>query len=247
MLKTSNSENLFHNLKGRDSVNTRPLISEQGLNSVLNNSNVAVVTIATNDGEVTEVKSVNKSLSAIKRPKKDPLLNRPNILDKAYNETFKSTKKYVQEAKRNIQESKYLYKIKKASQAFEFMRVFSTKGVQGVVGFLKCKKNNEVVVFKTSLDVNRSVEHEYEILESLNALRDFCPHFVRSYGLINIPISTDFIFESHITNLFKQDDESLPRNVLLMERINKLPFYRLCRNCTDKNIIISQMMQVLVA
>lgn len=204
------------------------------------------------DKQTIEVKTSdnNETQIVVKKfikPKKDPNITRPNLLSEQHNTVFRTTRKLIQDASKLIDETKYHYKIKKAGQSFEFVRVFSTKGVQGVVGFLRCKKNKQIVVFKTSLDVNRTTEHEYTIMESLNPLRPYCPHFVRSYGMLNIPISTDFIFESNSTNLFHQDEESLPRNVLLMEHINKLPFYRLCRNCTNKNVVVSQMLQVLMA
>jgi hypothetical protein len=129
----------------------------------------------------------------------------------------------------------------------EFVRVFRSQGVQGHVGFLKLKGN--IIVFKISSDMNFMIEHEHRVLEALNPSRTYLPHFLTTFGMIELPVSKEFIKRPQENNLLlhHSNDEVIPRSILLLEYINKLPFYRLTRRCKNKNIIVSQILQTLFA
>lgn len=189
----------------------------------------------------------HKDKRSKKKPKKDPYFKRPHILDSLHDNQFEQQRHMLSNIKRSIDSTSYDEKSKRIKKDMDFVRTFTTKGVQGVVGFVKLLQNNSPLVFKTSLDINRSIEHEFRVLESLNDMRKYCPHFVRSIGMMELPISSDFIFDSYTNSLFDEDEETLPRNVMFMEYVNKLPFYRLCQDSDNKNIIISQILQVLLA
>jgi hypothetical protein len=209
------------------------------------------------------------SYSKGKNPRKDPYFKRPHLLTQSHEDQFNDQCIMVSRIKKIILESKYDDKTSNIKKYLEFVRSFATKGVQGIVGFVKILENNLPLVFKTSLDINRSIEHEYQVLEELNDMRKYCPHFVRSVGMIEIPIASKFIKNPYDNSLFinekesgkdedeedeededeeDEEDETLPRNVIFMEYVNKLSFHRLCEDVIgDKNIIISQILQILIA
>lgn len=182
-----------------------------------------------------------------KKPKKDPYFKRPHLLDSDYEESFINQRQMFRSIKKMVDNTPYNDKLNVVKNELDFVRSFNTKGVQGVVGFVKMNKTNTPLVFKISTDVNRSVEHEFTILEEFNDMRRYCPHFVRSIGMMELPVASDFIFDSYTNTLFDENDETLPRNVMFMEYVNKLPFYRICQDSENKNIVISQILQVLLA
>lgn len=187
--------------------------------------------------------------STKRKPRKDPDFKRPHVLSTEHENIYQKQRTILSTIKSSVDSTPYNNKLNEISHCMDFVRSFTTKGVQGVVGFTVIKKelSKNPLVFKLSTDVNRSVEHEYEIMEYFNNMRKYCPHFSRSIGMINLPVSNDFVFDSYDSNLFSFDDETIPRNVLFMEYVNKLPFFRLCQDCNDKNIIISQILQVMIA
>ena len=113
-------------------------------------------------------------------------------------------------------------KLQQLEKLFPFARCFSVKGVQGIAGLLRYQsdvqptdkvskakpkkptksnikqkeKTNEVglpVVFKIGSDVNLCIEHERDVLQSLNTIRDWCPHYVGYLGYLVVPVANDFI------------------------------------------------------
>ena len=131
------------------------------------------------------------------------------------------------------------------------------------------------VVFKISANIGKSVEHEDLILQQLNTTSDYFPHFMKSFGTIetnvpfeffenNFPTETTFSPSSSSeddeeeeqndeeendkkVSLFSSTDEKTPSTILLAECVERIPFYRLTKYCSDKNIIVSQILQVLFA
>jgi hypothetical protein len=138
--------------------------------------------------------------------------------------------------------------LKKVQKHFIFEKVFSNMGVQGITGILKVKETGEKVVFKISVDLNKSVEHENIITKELNKLRPYCPHFVGNIGMINLPVSNDFINNPDKQSLFKNSNDYFPCNVLLIEYVSPISLYHVCKYLHDtKSIIISQLTQILMA
>ncbi len=169
------------------------------------------------------------------------------MINDSYLKDLNSTKQIMNEIIREVNNVKYEQKSEKISEYLEFVRVFNTKGVQGIVGFVKIKRTGKLIVFKTSIDINRSVEHESIVINSVNKLKEYCPHFVSSLGNLDIPISTKFILDSDNRDLFTFDNACLPRNILFLECVNKLQIYQLCKKCSDKHIISSQILQILMS
>jgi hypothetical protein len=127
-------------------------------------------------------------------------------------------------------------KLQQLEKLIPFERCFSVKGVQGITGILryrsdvqptdkvsktKSKKtlNHKTeektiteglpIVFKISSDINLCVEHERDVLQALNSIRDWCPHFVGYLGYITVPIANDFIYsekqhEEEEENIFER-------------------------------------------
>jgi hypothetical protein len=144
--------------------------------------------------------------------------------------------------------------LKRVQQSFTFERVFSTRGVQGITGILRVREKGKPeseakrVVFKISIDLDRSVEHENIITRDLNLIRPFCPHFVGNVGMINIPVSNDFVNSPDDESLFKNNNDYFPCNVLLMEYVSPISFYHVCKYLHEHHsLIISQMVMILMA
>ena len=74
-------------------------------------------------------------------------------------------------------------------KGLEFDRIFEEKGKQGIVGLMNIKDDHnespmDQCVFKSSRYINHLVTHEKIVMEGLNELRPFCPHFCKSFGTI---------------------------------------------------------------
>jgi hypothetical protein len=129
-----------------------------------------------------------------------------------------------------------------------FKKVFSTQGLQGITGMLTMKDPAEDIVFKIALELDRSVEHENLVTRDLNSLRPYCPHFVGNIGMINMPVSNDFINEPDSETLFKNNNDYFPCNVLLIEYVSPISLYHICKHLPhDKNVIISLLAQIMIA
>lgn len=141
--------------------------------------------------------------------------------------------------------------LKTIQKFFKFNKIFSTRGVQGITGILNVnslKNQDNRIVFKVSMDLDNSVEHENIITKELNKLRPYCPHFVGNIGMINLPISNDFIENPDQENLFKNSNDYFPCNVLLMEYVSPISLYHVCKYLhEDKSVIISLVCQSLMA
>lgn len=86
-------------------------------------------------------------------------------------------------------------KLENLSNKVNYVKLFSHLGVQGLVGLLENKKNKTPFVFKVGADVDKCIEHEYSVLEALNTIRPFCPSFVGSYGMYELPVCKEYIYE----------------------------------------------------
>jgi hypothetical protein len=69
------------------------------------------------------------------------------------------------------------------------------KGKQGLVGFLEKNDKNDnpkKYVYKISQYLDFMAEQEYNVMKDVNTLRDYCPHFVKGFGLVRIPITANY-------------------------------------------------------
>ena len=103
---------------------------------------------------------------------------------------------------RDIEESIDLFKEnekeneKEANAVFpdflEYTGPLLKKGKQGLVGFLTDKTSGKKHVYKISQYLDFMIDQEYRVLLDLNTLRDYCPHFVKMYGKMSIPLVANF-------------------------------------------------------
>lgn len=137
-------------------------------------------------------------------------------------------------------------KNKNFEEWLEFDKIFNKPGKQGFVGTLKTK-NNKKIVFKISQYINYLVYHELTIMEGLNEISKFCPHFCKSYGSINCEI--DPKINKKGGNPFEiKTKYPIQKDVLLCEYIkgHKLASYIFSDNISE-NELYSMIKQVLLA
>lgn len=155
----------------------------------------------------------------------------------------------VDKCRKEIQNNKKKRDVLQRARKFmTFKKIFSTQGLQGITGILSLKDPAEDIVFKIALELDRSVEHENLVTNNLNSLRPFCPHFVGNIGMINIPVSNDFINQPDNESLFKNTNDYFPCNVLLIEYVSPISLYHVCKYLgSNKNVIISILSQIMIA
>jgi hypothetical protein len=156
-------------------------------------------------------------------------------------------------------------KLEIMQKEFRFIKTFETSGVQGIVGLLEHRETGQQVIFKLSVEIDRSIEHENQVTIDLNKLKEFCPNFVGNLGCVELPISRTFIYvntpeDSDIEDesesesddeefkkeckLFMDDKEYLPTNVLFLEYISPHSFYDFIKH-SDKALINSLILSIL--
>jgi hypothetical protein len=137
---------------------------------------------------------------------------------------------------------------KKFQQVLEFVKVFPVRGMQGITGILRLRSSGEKIVFKVSLQLDRSIEHENIVTKELNSLRPFCPHFVGNIGMLDIPLANEFISDPDEHSLFKNSDDYFPSKLLLIEYVSPISMYHLCKYLFNrKGVIISALSQIMIA
>jgi hypothetical protein len=153
---------------------------------------------------------------------------------------------------------------------FKYINTFETKGVQGIAGVLEHRDTGTQIVFKLSIEIDRTIEHENQVTLELNKLREFCPNFVGNLGCIELPISRTYIYvntpedtddeysscsddssseeedgyDKDECKLFMEDKEFLPTNMLLLEYVSPHSFDDFCKYA-DKALINSLILGVL--
>lgn len=128
----------------------------------------------------------------------------------------------------------------------EFHSSFSQQGKQGVLGLLNNKNTKKKYVYKISQYLNFLMNHEYAVMEGLNEIRNFCPHFCKTLGKFKTRVNTNYREED---NPFEFDnDDYVETDVLLMEYIDggrKLYRYIKNENVTPE-ILMSLVKQTLL-
>ena len=161
-------------------------------------------------------------------------------------------------------------RVKRIKQMFEFQKVFSTDSVQGVAGILaidtkvlkpsanSCSSSSpdkhidtikQQIVFKLSVEINRTIEHEFFVLKKLNALRSFCPNFVGALGLLPGYVTRSFFEEEehdYTKNLFEIKKNPVQANYLLLEYVSDITFSHITKYA-DKATVTGILLGVLCA
>jgi hypothetical protein len=129
----------------------------------------------------------------------------------------------------------------------EVENIFEKQGKQGITGIFKLKDTEKLVFFKISQDINYLIDHESIILNSIQAITSYCPHFPRFYGEIEVLVDP---FKTKKENVFEYTSKyKIKKNALLMEFYNKS--YKLYNHIVSKkiseNVLYSSIKQVLSA
>lgn len=118
------------------------------------------------------------------------------------------------------------------------------QGKQGITGLVEI--NGIVYVYKISQFMNYLADHECLILNGLNDILEFCPHFCKIFQKNKYPIHPNFReFEQ---NPFEPCNNPIFLNVLLMEYIeNSIPLLQLIEDSNIPfHIIINSIKQILI-
>lgn len=106
------------------------------------------------------------------------------------------------------------------------------------------------IVFKLATGINKTIEHEYLVGNSLNSMRNYCPHFLGNLGMITIPISQEFLENPEEMDLFYMggEGETYFHNILLTEYVSPISFYHVCKYMNDdRSVIMSQLCSILTS
>ena len=126
-----------------------------------------------------------------------------------------------------------------------FHSTFTANGKQGMVGLLEYQ--GEQHVYKISQYLNYLPEHEGTIMESLNKINGFCPHFCKTLGRFSVDIDPKF---RKLKNPFEISGKyPINTKVLMMEYLrNTRKLYRyIKKKDMDEDIIYSLIQQTLCA
>lgn len=137
----------------------------------------------------------------------------------------------------------------KKNHDMNFVKKFESNGKQGVTGIVK-DENNKEYVFKLSQFLNDLALHEFDVMQGLRELSDYCPNFctaksleqreiVDTYKKENNPFDTKGVSRKHL----------IKKNVLLMEYIkDAVMFFDIIKDDdVDERVLYSIIKQVLVA
>lgn len=182
----------------------------------------------------------------------------PHIIDAAkyFDDNLMEGCEFIKQLKQKISRTSNKKEILKITRNYlDYLQTFKHQGVQGIAGILQVKKlntastpsvlNKRKIVFKTSVDLDRTIEHEHLIIEQLNKIHEYCPHFVITFGMINLPLSNSYVDDPSTGSLLMNDVDYMPSNVLLLEYVSDISFYHVCKY-GDHNLVISQLLQMLV-
>jgi hypothetical protein len=130
----------------------------------------------------------------------------------------------------------------------EYQGLFGKPGKQGVAGIMKVKGTDLSVAFKISQQIDNLAQHEYTVMNGLNELASFCPHFCKSIALL--PCKRNPRTVSAASPFVKQADVQymISDKMLLMEHVTnsyKLSTYIKSKK-VDEDSIYSIVKQVLL-
>ena len=132
----------------------------------------------------------------------------------------------------------------------EFSHIFDKPGKQGLVGIMKSRQDSKKeYVFKISQYINYLAEHEGTVLQGLNSISNYCPHFCKAIGSIECQVDPKSRKEG---NPFDIADVKYPieKKVILAEYLDKstkLYNYIRASKRIEEDIIYSSIKQVLMA
>lgn len=130
---------------------------------------------------------------------------------------------------------------------------FPRSGKQGILGLFRNKnKDNkdkgQTYVYKISQYLNFMADQEYSVMKGLNSIRDFCPHFCKTYGKFKVNVIDTYRTADNPFEYGKKDSH-IETDVLIMEHIEDArKLYRYIKNDNiSPDIILSLVKQTLIA
>jgi hypothetical protein len=123
---------------------------------------------------------------------------------------------------------------------------FKITGKQGVAGTMIVDQKYKFV-YKLSQHYNYIIEHENQILSDMNSLRNYCPHFVKGYGIATV--KTDLEYKNKSNPFLVESTKPVLNKVIFMEYIeDAYPFYKYIRSANvPTKVLYSIIKQVLMA
>jgi hypothetical protein len=138
-------------------------------------------------------------------------------------------------------------KDKEWSDWLEYQGLFGKPGKQGVAGIMKVKGTDLTLAFKISQQIDNLAQHEYTIMNGLNELASFCPHFCKSVALIDCKRNPRTV--SNASPFVKQADiqHMISDKMLIMEHITnsyKLSTYIKSKKVSEDSLysLVKQVM-----
>lgn len=128
----------------------------------------------------------------------------------------------------------------------EHESLFPYQGKHGYTGIMRIKSNEqEKIVYKISQYINDTINQEYTVLESLNSLSEYCPHFCKMIGKFACNVNTNVKTDK---SPFRKCKYPIKKDVLLLEYIkgsNKLVSY-IQKRKYNEDILYSCIKQTLL-
>ena len=116
----------------------------------------------------------------------------------------------------------------KLPEFLEFHSSFPKSGKQGILGLLSNVDNNKKYVYKISQYLNFLADQEFSVMDGLNDIREFCPHFCKTYGKFKTNVVQEF---RTMDNPFDVEKDAIQTDVLVMENIEDArKMYRYIKN-----------------
>lgn len=131
----------------------------------------------------------------------------------------------------------------------EYKSLFGKPGKQGVVGILSVKGTDMTVAFKISQVADNLIPHEYTVMNGLNDIAGFCPHFCKSLGMVECMRNPRVTAKSNPFTKNPDVSYMIPDKMLISEHIDKSnKFYNYIQSSKiDESILYSSVKQILMA
>ena len=129
-----------------------------------------------------------------------------------------------------------------------FNEIFNRQGKQGITGTLTLKDGREEdkYVFKLSQYINHMALHEALVMQGLNALANYCPHFCRSFGIISCQVDPSIKKEGNPFEIGVK--YPVEKEVLLTENIPGYKFLNHIKSAKIPDLVIySVIKQIMFA
>lgn len=129
----------------------------------------------------------------------------------------------------------------------EFHSSFTANSKQGILGLLRHTGTQHTCVYKMSQHLDYLIRHEHLVLQGLNDMRDYCPHFCKTLGQFETTVSDQYRRSDNPFDL-SRPAKRVRANVLLMEHIDGRKLYRYIKSeQVPLEIVMSLIKQTLLA